>query len=179
MSLKLSAFASLSLATLLLGCGPGNNEFAPTCPVPKLVPALADVTRYSRPGTAHDITDLAVGGRITAINVTCRQGETRATLDTSVVIGLSVVRGPAMQGRDADVPVFLAITIGQDVRDKRVFPVHVTFPPNVDRVPVTSPPIDMLVPVSDSITGASYTVIAGFQLTPDELSTNQAAQQAR
>jgi hypothetical protein len=179
MSLKLSAFASLSLATLLLGCGPGNNEFAPACPIPKLVPALADVTRYNRPGNTHDITDLVVGGRITAINVTCRQGETRASLDTSVVIGLSVARGPAMQGRDADVPVFLAITIGQDVRDKRVFPVHVSFPPNVDRVPVTSPPIDMLVPVSDSVTGASYTVIAGFQLTPDELSTNQASPQAR
>ena len=179
MSLKLPALASLSLATLLLGCGPANNEFAPACPVPKLVPALADVTRYATPGPAHDITDLVLGGRVTAINVTCRQGETKATLAASVVIGLNVQRGPAMRGRDADIPIFLAITIGQDVRDKHVFPVHISFPPTVDRVPITSPPIDMIVPVSNAITGASYTVIAGFQLTPDELSANQGAQQGK
>ena len=179
MSLKLPALASLSLATLLLGCGPGNNEFAPACPIPKLVPALADVSRYATPGPTHDITDLVLGGRVTALNVTCRPGETKSTLAASVVIGLNVVRGPAMQGRDVDIPVFLAITIGQDVRDKRVFPVHVTFPPNVVRVPIASPPIDMIVPVSDSITGASYTVIAGFQLTPDELSAGQGAPQGK
>jgi hypothetical protein len=175
MSLKLRALASLSLATLLLGCGPGNNQFAPACPVPKLVPALADVTRFNSPGVAHDITDLVLTGRITAINVTCMPGEDKNTLAAKVVIGLNIVRGPSMQGREADVPVFLAVTVGTDVRDKHVYPVHVSFPPNVDRIPVVSPDIDLIVPVSSQITGASYTVIAGFQLTPDELAANRGA----
>ncbi len=180
MSLKLPALASLSLATLLLGCGPGKNEFAPACPVPKLVPALADVSRYAgQQGAAHDITDLVVGGRITAVNVTCQPGEDTNTLAAKVVIGLSVVRGPGMQGREADIPVFLAVTIGQDVRDKHVFPVHLSFPPNVDRIPVASPPIDLQIPISSQISGAAYTVIAGFQLTQDELSTNRGAQQGK
>ncbi len=173
MSLKLRALASLSLATLLLGCGPGNNQFAPACPVPKLVPALADVTRFNSPGVAHDITDLVLTGRITASNVTCMPGEDKNTLAAKVVIGLNIVRGPSMQGREADVPVFLAVTVGTDVRDKHVYPVHVSFPPNVDRIPVVSPDIDLIVPVSSQITGASYTVIAGFQLTPDELANNR------
>lgn len=179
MSLKLPALASLSLATLLLGCGPGKNQFAPTCPAPKLVPALADVNRYAHAGPAHDITDQVLSGRITAINVTCQPGDDTNVLATRVNIGLTVSRGPSMQGRDADIPVFLAITIGTDIRDKRIFPVHVTFPPNVDTIPITSPDIDLSVPVTSSVTGASYTVIAGFQLTPAELSANQGGQQRR
>ena len=40
---------------------------------------------------------------------------------------------------------------------------------------MSSPDIDMGLPVTPSVTGASYGIIAGFQLTPDELANNRAA----
>jgi hypothetical protein len=80
-----------------------------------------------------------------------------------------------MQGRDAEVPVFIAVTEGETVRDKKVFPLHLTFPPNVDRLTITSPDIDMDLPVSAEKSGAAYSIIAGFQLTPDELAANRQA----
>jgi hypothetical protein len=71
------------------------------------------------------------------------------------------------------VPVFLAVTQGDTVRDRKVFQVHIMFPPNVDRLTITSPDIDMDLPLSATVSGASYGVIAGFQLTPDELTANR------
>jgi hypothetical protein len=166
-------------ALALSGCGPGDlfgtprDAFAPLCPNPQLIPTLADLTRYAGPGPGHDITDMIVQARVTAVNGSCKPGDRRDQLDTSVRISVAVQRGPAMRGRDTDLPVFLAVARGQDVEDKQVFPVHVSFPPNVERVTLTSPPVTLTLPVGPKLTGASYTLIAGFQLTPDELSANR------
>ena len=78
-----------------------------------------------------------------------------------------------MSGRDVDVPVFVAVTRGQDVLDKQMLPVHITFPPNVDRVAMTSQPINLSLPVGDGVNGPSYRVIAGFQLTQEEVDANR------
>jgi hypothetical protein len=161
------------LALPLFGCGPDRNAFAPLCPTAKLIPALADLTRYAGPGPAHDLTDLILQARVTAVNGQCKAGDDKSVLPTTVVVTISIQRGPAMQGREADVPVFLAVTEGDTIRDKKVFPVHVVFPPNVDRLVMNSGNIDLGLPVSNEKSGNAYAVIAGFQLTPDELATNR------
>jgi hypothetical protein len=159
----------------LFGCSPGRNEFAPLCPNPRLIPALADVTRYGGPGPTHDVTDLILQARVVGVHGSCEAGDDTAKLPTKVTITLSIQRGPAMHGREADMPVFLAVTEGATVRDKKVFAVHLTFPPNVDRLTITSPEIDLDLPVSPQKSGAAYSIIAGFQLTPAELAVNRGA----
>lgn len=173
-----SAFACLCLAVLLSGCGPARNQFAPTCPSPVLIPTLADLTRYKPGAASHDLTQMVVQARVVSLNGNCQPGDDASVEAAKVRIGLSIQRGPAMAGRDVDLPVFLAITLGNAIRDKQVFPVHVTFPPNVDHLDIVSPDIDLAIPVSGSVTGASYGVVAGFQLTPDELAANRSARQA-
>jgi hypothetical protein len=171
--LRLPLLALPLLAVPLFGCAPDRNAFAPLCPSAKLIPALADLTRYAGPGPAHDLTDLILQARVTAVNGQCKAGDDKSVLPTTVVVTISVQRGPAMQGREADVPVFLAVTEGDSIRDKKVFPVHVVFPPNVDRLAMNSGDIDLGLPISSEKSGNAYAVIAGFQLTPDELATNR------
>ena len=178
MSSRLRFAVRLCVPILLLplfGCGPQRNEFAPLCPTPRLIPTLADVTRYAGPGPTHDVTDLILQGRILGVNGSCSAGDDPSKLPAKVTVSISIQRGPAMRGRDADIPVFLAVTEGDVVRDKKVFQLHLAFPPNVDRLTITSPEIDMDLPVSQQKSGAAYSVIAGFQLTPDELAANRAA----
>lgn len=163
------------LVLTLFGCGPERNAFAPLCPTPVLIPALADVTRYGGPGPTHDVTDLILQASVVAVNGSCEAGSDKSELPAKVQVSITIQRGPAMQGREAEVPVFLAVVEGDTVRDKKVFPVHLSFPPNVDRLTVTSPEVDMDLPVSAEKTGASYRIIAGFQLTPDELAANRQA----
>jgi hypothetical protein len=168
-----TAVQSLALAALLplAACGPGRNEFAPACPSPKLVDGLADITRYA--GTSRDLTDLVIQARVVKIDGACKAAAEPGAVEASVRIGITVQRGPAMQGRDADIPVFLAVTLGDDVRDKQVFPVRASFPPNVDRLTMSSPPIELSLPVSRTVTGASYGIVVGFQLTPEEIAANR------
>jgi hypothetical protein len=159
----------------LFGCGPDRNAFAPLCPTARLIPELADVTRYAGPGPAHDLTDLIIQARVSAVNGQCKAGDDKSLLPATVTVTISVQRGPAMQGREADVPVFLAVTEGEIIRDKKVFPVHVVFPSNVDRLLMNSGDIDLDLPISKEKNGAAYGIIAGFQLTPDELAVNRRA----
>jgi hypothetical protein len=170
------ALAAVALTMLLFGCGPGRNEFAPNCPAPRLVSTLADLTRYSPTARTHDITGLVLQAKVVSLNGTCQAGDDKSTLAAKTRIGLSIQRGPAMTGRDADLPVFLAVTLGDEVRDKHVYQVHVTFPPNVDHVDLVSPEIELAIPVTSKVTGASYGLIAGFQLTADELAANRSSQ---
>ena len=157
----------------LFGCGPARNQFAPLCPSVRLVPALSDVTHYAGPGPTHDLTDMELQARVIAVNGKCSAGDDESTLPAAVTVSLSLQRGPAMKGQEADLPVFLAVVEGETVRDKKVFQVHVTFPPNVDRITITSPEINMNLPVSPQKSGAAYGIIAGFQLTPQELAANR------
>jgi len=167
------------LPTLLLipwvGCGPGRNDFAPICPTARLIPALADITRYAGPGPAHDLTDLILQARVTAVNGKCAAGSDKSILPTTVDVTISIQRGPAMQGREAEIPVFLAVTEGDTIRDKKVFPVQVVFPPNVDRLTMNSGDINLSLPVSPQQSGNAFGIIAGFQLSPDELNANRHA----
>jgi hypothetical protein len=165
-----------ALLLALSGCGPGRNEFAPVCPSARLVPELADVTRYAGDGKARDLTDMVIQARIVTLGGECHAGDEKSLLPATVHIGMTVLRGPAMIGREADLAVFLAVAEGDTVRDKRVFPVRVVFPPNVDRLTMSSPDITLNMPVSATRTGASYGIIAGFQLSPEELAANRAAQ---
>ena len=153
----------------LAGCGPGRNEFAPACPVAQLVPALADLTRFN--GNGRDLTDLVVQARVVRVAGSCAPGSD-GNLAASVSVSIAVQRGPAMPGRETDVPVFVAVAMGQAVLDKQLMPVRVVFPSNVDRVTLTSPPIDLSLPVSATVNGNAYRVIAGFQLNPEEIEMN-------
>ena len=78
-----------------------------------------------------------------------------------------------MQGRTAEVPIFVAVTDGDAVRDKHVYALHMEFPPNIERTSITSPPIDMTLPISPTKSGAAFGIIAGFQLTPAELAISR------
>jgi hypothetical protein len=177
MKFRLSWLGLPAILLSIAGCGPGRNEFAPACPAAALVPSLADLTRYAsdHPGGGRDLTDLVVQARVIRIDGSCAAGDSAGTIDAKVQVSIAVQRGPAMSGREADVPVFVAVTKGDDVRDKQILPVHVVFPPNVDRLNLTSPVVDLILPVDASVTGAAYKVIAGFQLTPDELAANRRA----
>jgi hypothetical protein len=178
MSSRLRSAVRFSVPLLLLpvfGCGPGLHDFAPICPTARLVPALADLTRYAGPGPTHDLADLIVQARVVSVNGKCQAGGDKSILPATVQVSISVQRGPAMKGREADVPVFLAVTEGETVRDKKMYPVHVVFPPNVDRLSVSSGNIDLALPVSPAKSAAAYGIIAGFQLSPDELAVNRRA----
>jgi hypothetical protein len=169
------AIILIGLLTLLDGCGPGKDEFAPPCPHADLLWEAADISRYrdESASASEDIRDLVLFGRIIAVPARCEAGDSPTQLSADVGISVQLTRGPAMQGREADVPFFLAVTEGGRILDKEVFQTHIVFPANTDQVNLTSQMVHMVFPINPTKSGAAYTVLAGFQLTEDELAVNR------
>jgi hypothetical protein len=163
-----------SLLALLDGCGAPKDQFPPACPHTDLLWQAADINRYRVESAAtQDIRDLVLSGRIVAVPAKCQAGDTAKQVAADVGFTMQLTRGPAMQGREVDVPYFLAVLEGGQILDKKVYPAHIVFPPNTDQVTWNSEGVQMLFPVSGTKSGAAYTVLAGFQLTPDELAVNR------
>ena len=157
----------LSLLLALASCGPGRNQFAPACPVPGLVGPLSEIARYR--GASHDVRDLVVRGRVVDIVGTCEPGDSDNAVLTRARIIVDATRGPAMAGDAIGLPVFIAVTDGDAIRDKTVFEMPVEFPRGVDTARATSKEVRMEIPVTPVKSGAAYGVIGGFQLTPEEV----------
>lgn len=160
---------ALLIALALASCGPANNQFAPPCPVPGLVKPLAELERF-RSGS-QDIRDLIVRARISDINGKCSAGDDADHIVTTVQVVTEVARGPAMDGETYDLPVFVAVTDTATgaILDKSLFTMPIEFVRNVDLAHATSKEVRMEIPVSPQKSGAAYGIVAGFQLSPDEV----------
>ena len=68
---------------------------------------------------------------------------------------------------------FISVSRGDTILDKRDYSLNVDFPRNSERVRLTGDQIDLVLPVDDKLTGAAYSVLVGFQLTPEQLAFNR------
>jgi hypothetical protein len=171
MQIRLFRFRRLLAPALILlalgSCVPERGKFAPACPVPGLLKPLTDIARFR--GASRDVRDLIVRARIVDIDGKCEPGDNPNTVVTTVQVVVDATRGPAMEGDAIGLPVFVAITEGDAIGDKALFSMPVEFKQNVDTVRVASKEIRMEVPVTPQKSAAAYSLVAGFQLTPDEV----------
>ena len=161
------------LLPVLSGCGPEKNVFAPACPTPALVRELADLARYRPGATGRDLTDLVVQARIAGIAGSCEDGDRKGTVSARVTVSLEAVRGPALTGKTVQLPLFVAVTEGDSVLDKNLYSAVVEFTGNIDRVGVTSQAINFVLPVTATKSAAAYSIVAGFQIAPEEAAANR------
>ena len=161
----------LLLATAgLAGCGPTLPKFAPACPQTGILRDGADLTQFRGNGT--DLTDMIVDGRITGLSGKCSLDDL-THLHTVISVGMDLTRGPAAPGRQVGVTYFISVSRGDTILDKKDYTFNVAFPANSERVRLTGDQIDLVLPVNDKLSGASYRVLVGFQLTPDQLAFNR------
>lgn len=168
---RAAAFAAL--LPMVSACAPERDQFPPACPSVAFVTPTADLAVF-RPGSdGRDLTALMLAGRMQAIQGKCESGDTKGTVQATVTVGVELTRGPAMQGNQVSVPVYVAVTEGDRILDKHIYTLGATFPSNVDRVAVSTPEVFMVLPVTQTKSAAAYSILAGFQLTPDELAANR------
>ncbi|MGC8475018.1 MAG: hypothetical protein ACP5NP_01565 [Acetobacteraceae bacterium] len=158
--------APLVMPMALAGCGPGRNQFPPSCPAIRPLPEAASLRRF-RPGS-HDVTGLMLQGRIVAANGKCRRVDDGAAVAARLTLTMRLTRGPATPPGGVPVPYFLAVSRGGRILTKATFSSPVKFPPGQDTVTATTSPFDLRFPVRREGGAAAYTIWVGFQLTPGE-----------
>jgi hypothetical protein len=161
----------VATAVTLSGCDEPVDQSLPPCPVASILGDAADLTRYR--GAGQDITDMVLSGKITGLSGSCKRTGDGSAVVTTVTIGLDLTRGPAAPGRVANAAYFVALTHGDTILAKQVYPLHATFPPNTDHVRFSGDEVQVQVPDKGKEGAATYRVIVGFELTPQELATNR------
>ena len=169
---RLTLLAAPIALALLAGCTQ-PDKFAPACPQARLLPDAADLTRFN--GRGEDVADMTLNGRLTALRAECSdagRGLVRARL-LGVVMDLT--RGPALQGRQVSVPLFVAVVENGQILVEKDYQVGVTFPTNVDRINVTEDTdgTEIMLPVSAQKSAAAYTLFVAFRLSAAELEYNR------
>jgi hypothetical protein len=148
-------------------CGPGKGQFAPACPTPGLVRPLTELSRYR--GSSTDLRELVIRARIVDITGNCEPGDNANTVVTHAQVMIEATRGPAMQGDAIQLPVFVAVTDSGTIYDKTLFWLPVTFTQNIDTARASGKEVRMEIPVTAQKSAAAFGIIAGFQLTPEEV----------
>lgn len=157
---------------VLTGCGSKEDAFAPVCPRPAILRDAANLQRYR--GAGRDFLDTTLQGRIVSISGSCKQDTARGVA-VSVNVGIELTRGPAAVGRAAEIAFFVAVSEGERVLDKQVYPVQAAFPENTDRLKLAGDSVDLVLPVSATKKADAYQITVGFQLTPAEVAITRAA----
>lgn len=145
-------------------------KFPPVCPQTGILSDAADLTRFRATGT--DLTDMVVDGRITGLAGKCSLDDL-THLRTVLSVNLEVARGPAAKTRQADIAYFISVSRGDTILAKQDYLLNVVFPSNTDRLRLSGDQIDIVLPVDAKISGAAYSVLVGFQLTPEQLAFNR------
>ncbi len=162
---------ALVALTTLAACTNDAEELAPQCPIVSLVPDAASVSRYR--DTGRDLTDLVLSVRLINVGGNCRGTMGKPTLAAHAQVQMLVTRGPAAQGRTADVVYGVGIVKDGAVIDRREITEHVAFPTNADSVQVTGDPISFIFPTRGNVTGPQYHIYYWLRLTPEEVAANR------
>ncbi|MGI8841597.1 MAG: Tat pathway signal sequence domain protein [Caulobacteraceae bacterium] len=135
------------------------------CPFVKV---LYDAARYVE-FKNNDEASAAVGftGEIENVGSACAYtgaGPIRLRMQVLFELG----RGPQAVGNRKTYQYWVAVTDrNHAVLDKEFFALPVTFPAAADRVTVTEPLGDIIIPRANSkVSGANFEVLVGFQVTP-------------
>ena len=165
-----SLVALALVAITLAGCG-SNKAADLTCP--QIVPAPgADTIALFGPG-GHTAKDVVVGGKIYSVDAKCVREKVGVAVNAEIAFYAERSR---MDIKDATFPYFVAlIDPNEHVLTEEGYQLPFQFLPGESYRRVPAEKITVHLPVKNQASGGAYTVIVGFQLTPDQLAFNRAA----
>jgi hypothetical protein len=170
-----AACAAFALGALALSGCAGQRSADVSCP--KVTPAPgADTIVVFRPG-GHDASDVIYGGRIYSIDAACVHEKVGLTVNAQIVF--------YGERADRDLPVvtfpyFVALIDPQsNVLQEESFKVPINFVAAESYRRSPAEEITVHLPLKNSAVGGAYTVLVGFQLTPDQLAFNRSRQKTQ
>lgn len=169
---QLVLVAAMILPVSLAGCFGSTSAETLTCPSTAATPGLDVAPLFSGPGRTRD--DVAAAARILAVKDTC--SEEKGGIRADVVVTFTIVRGsPKVQ--NPQFTYFVAVVdSASNILNEQRFGFVAHFAGN-ESVVATNENITVHLPVKRIGAGADYGIVAGFQLTPDQIQFNNAQQQ--
>jgi len=169
---QLAMVAVMALPILLTGCFGKTSAESLTCPSSAPTPGLDVAPLFSGPGRTRD--DVATAARILAVKDSCSEEDKGIRVD--VTVAFSIVRA-SPQVQNSQFTYFVAVVDGaSNILSEQRFGLAAHFAGNENFL-ATTENITVHLPVKRVAAGADYRIVAGFQLTPDQIQFNNAQQQ--
>ncbi len=168
---RAAAFAVAAAAVSLAGCGESSTRAGLTCPA--VIPAPgADTIAIFGPG-GHEAKDVLVGARFYSLNSTCAREKVGVAVNAQIEF---YAQRLVFETKSVTLPYFVALVDpGQHVLSEESFQITLPFPAAEYYRRSAPEKITVHLPVKDQAQAAAYTVVVGFQLTPDQIAFNRAA----
>ena len=142
-----------------------------TCP--KIMPAPgADTIALFGPG-GHTVSDVKVGGKFSGLHSTCVREKVGVAINAQIQF---YAERASLDIKDATFPYFVALLDpNEHVLTEAGYQLPIQFLPGESYRRMPAEKITVHLPVKNQAEGGAYTVVVGFQLTPDQLAFNRAA----
>jgi len=119
-------------------------------------------------------------GEIIGVRSLCSYSGLRPII-ANLELDMAFGRGPAARGESHVYEYFVAVTRSDiAVMAKQVFPITVRFRAGEDRVFLTETVDAISIPrANEATSGTNFEILAGFELTPEQLAFNRSGQRFR
>jgi hypothetical protein len=152
----------------LAGCS--TKAEGPDCPRLAVLDDVGRMTKF-REGPGRDLTDVLYTARLAKADGFCTTE--KSSVKVEMTVQLVVERGTASTGAPVDLQYFVAVTDpARRVLAKEVFPARIPFEGN-QRVAGSNEEIEERIPIPRGADPGTYSIVVGFQLTPEEIEYNR------
>ena len=167
---RAAALAVAAAAASLTGCSSGGSTRAGlTCPAVIQAPN-ADTIAFFRPG-GHDAKDVLSAAKFYSISSTCAREKGGVVINASIQFYAQRVYA---ETKSVTLPYFVAVVDpAQNVKGENAFQLNLAFT-GADYFRESQPEkITIHLPMADDQQASGFTVVVGFQLTPDQMAFNR------
>ena len=152
------------LAPLGLAACTGSEAPELSCPQVAVLQQASRMTQYQ--GASTDIANQTLDARITGVAGKCSPAD-KDMERVTFRIGFAATNGPASRLASQTLPYFIAITQGDRIISKRVFPVNFDFRNGAEQAVASTTPIRLMFP--RAARSAEQQVLVGFQMNQNEV----------
>jgi len=169
---RTAAFATAAAAAALAGCSFfGSTREGQDCPLVLQAPSAETIAIFGPGG--HQAKDVIAGGRIYSLKSTCAREKVGVVVDADIEF---YAQRAALNINSVTLPYFVAVVDPQQhILTEESFQIALPFPA-AEYYRQSSPEhIAVHLPLTDRTQASAYTVVVGFQLTPDQIAFNRNA----
>jgi len=160
------------LAVPMLIALAGCSQKIVVCPVPAILADTATVT-VMRPGATPDLANELYTVTMTNAEADCVFNQSTAIVRASMDISFHATRAPSRDAATYSVPYFVVVHAKDKVFAKKLYTLRFTFAPGAASADIKQAPEDTQIKISNGKLPWDYQLLAGFQLTQDQIAYNR------
>lgn len=156
----------------------GDTPNAGPCPLMGVLYDASRVVEFN--GEGERFANVAYTGELRGVRGLCRYTDSNP-IELSLEVDMAFGKGPAASSNQRTYRYWVAVTrTNLAPIEKQYFDVPVQFPRGEDRVAGSKAVATITIPrANDTISGANFEVLVGFDLSPEQLAFNRAGKRFR